>query len=171
MFYSICRSIRIFIHFSVPSAVPDKDISSDPHLLLNLLLGRGLVSRQSLGGLVDLAEQLVRLPHLLREHHTLLLDLPRVLEVAWLLEILVCRHLGLVHPGDQLLLEAVEELLLVLHVGGELLEVDGVDVGLVVDQPRLALGQNLRDLRLNSISALLTFLEYSSNKIIYLGLN
>ena len=58
----------------------------------------------------------------------------------------------------------------VLHVGGELLEVDGVDVGLVVDQPRLALGQNLRDLRLHSISALLTFLEYSVNKIIYLGL-
>ena len=150
--------------------MPDKNISSFTHLLLNLLLGRGLVSRQSLGGLVDLTEQLVRLPHLLREHHTLLLDLPRVLEVAWLLEILVCRHLGLVHPGDQLLLEAVEELLLVLHVGGELLEVDGVDVGLVVDQPRLALGQNLRDLRLDSISALLTFLENSINKIIYLGL-
>ena len=47
----------IYLLFTVPIAVPDKDMSSDPHLLLNLLLGRGLVSRQSLGGLVDLAEQ------------------------------------------------------------------------------------------------------------------
>ena len=136
------------------------------NLFLNLLLGCGLISRQKFFSLVYLPQQLVGLPHLLSELDALALDVTRLLEVAGLLERLVGGDLGSVHPGLQLLVEAVQELLLILHISRELDKVDGVDVGLVVDQAGLALGKKLGDLWLARILALFTLLNIDQGHIL-----